>query len=457
MGRPEEEYRRRLTTPEEAVRRVRSGQRVIVPIGCNPLLLADALAARAGEIEDVEIDHCAVQADYVWLHTRLPAFRVVHEHFASPSVRAEMLLGQHDYVPVPMSRRFKAADEARTPGEQRRPDVVLLVVAPPDEEGFVNLGNNVWNTKRYVEEASLVLAEVSERVPRCFGDTRLHVTAIDALVESRSPPMATGTTRLTAERRAIAEHVASLIRDGDTLQIGVGKASTAIAFAGVLDERVDLGWHSEASPGAIVDLVRRGVITGRRKALHPGKAVATSFAVRDEDLPYIDGNPAFELHSCDHVHDPRTIASIDNLVAINSAVAIDLSGQVSSESIGDRTITGTGGQLEFAIGACWSRGGRSITVLPSTALLRGDGGVGDAGDDDGPSVGRRPVSRIVPRLPAGAAVTVPRLLTDIVVTEQGIARLLGKSLRERAAELIAVAHPDFRADLRRAASRLFGE
>ncbi len=435
------EYARRLTSAGEAVAAVRSGQRVVVPIGCNPLVLCEALAARVGELRDVEIVHCAVQAQYGWLGPGFEeSFQVVHEHWASPLARPQMKEGLHDYVPVPFSRRFKALDEARSTEEQRAPDIAMVVVSPPDDDGYVNLGSNVWNTRRYIETVPVVLAEVSTEIPRCHGDTRLQVSEFTSFVESHSPPLRSAKRDPNEVQRTIAGHVGELIRDGDTLQIGAGSTSNAIAWSGVLREKRDLGWHSEASPAVVIDLVREGVITGARKTVHRGKAVATSFAVNPAQREYIDDNPLFELYTADYVHDPRTIASHDNFVAINNALSVDLSGQITSESVDGTTISGTGGQLEFAIGATWSKGGRSLAVLPSTATVR-------ASTDD---LDGRAVSRIVPKLPEGTAVTVPRLLADIVVTEFGVARLWGKSTRERARELIGVAHPDFRARLRRA-------
>jgi 4-hydroxybutyrate CoA-transferase len=435
------EYEQRLTNAQEAVRAVRSGQRVVVPIGCNPLALCDALAARVGDLKAVEIVHCAVQAQYGWLGPGFEeSFRVVHEHWASPLVWPQMKERLHDYVPIPFSRRFKALDEARSSGEQRAPDIMMVVVSPPDDDGYVNLGSNVWNTKRYIETVPVVLAEVSPEIPRCHGDTRLHVSEFASFVESHSPPMRSARREPNEVQRTIAGHVGEIIRDGDTLQIGAGSTSNAIAWSGVLREKRDLGWHSEASPSVIIDLVREGVITGARKTANRGKAVATGFGVNPSQRDYIDGNPLFELYAADYVHDPRTIACHDNFVAINNALSVDLSGQITSESVDGTTMSGTGGQLEFSIGAAWSKGGRSLAVLPSTATVRTS-----PDDRDG-----RVVSRLVPNFPEGTAVTVPRLLADIVVTEFGVARLWGKSTRERARELIGVAHPDFRAGLRAA-------
>ncbi|MFQ5825935.1 MAG: acetyl-CoA hydrolase/transferase family protein, partial [Dehalococcoidia bacterium] len=331
------------------------------------------------------------------------------------------------------------------PWDMGEADVLLTVVSPPDEHGFCSFGGSLWNKKAQVRGAGRVLAEVNKNLIRTYGDNFIHVSEIDYFVErvpTGRPPGGTNLRGRAGEglgevEKSIAENVGSLIRDGDTLQIGVGSASEAAARAGVFDAKHDLGWHSENTPRGIIRLVREGVISGRRKTLHPGKAVATAI-VGDtrEELAFVDGNPLFELYSADYVLDARVIAAHDNMVAINGAIAVDLTGQIAAESIGPRLVSAVGGQLTFVIGAHLSRGGRAITVLPSTA-------------------GEGRVSRLVPRLEEGTVVSIPRSLADVVVTEYGVAQLRGKSQRQRALELISIAHPDFRAQLRRDAERLF--
>ena len=235
--------------------------------------------------------------------------------------------------------------------------------------------------------------------------------------------------------QAIAGYVAEVVRDGDTLQIGGGSTSFGVVYCQPFKDKKDLGWHAEITPSPVVQLVRDGVISGRRKSIDRGKAVSCGIVGDEEDWAYLQDNPAFDLRGCSYVLDPRNIAANDNVVAINAALMVDLTGQIASESIGPAMLSGSGGLLEVVIGVLWSRGGRSITVLPST-------------NDEGRS------SRIVPLLPEGTVVSVPRLLADIVVTEHGVARLLGKTMRERAEELVAVAHPDFRAELKTATQRL---
>lgn len=237
--------------------------------------------------------------------------------------------------------------------------------------------------------------------------------------------------------KQIAGYVSSLIEDGDVLQIGVGGASEAVAKNGILDAKADLGWHSETTPPGIIKLVRAGVITGNRKQINTGKFIAIAVDVGNEDdAQFVNMNPMFELYDAEYVLDPRVISANDKFVAINSAVSVDLTGQINAESVGPVIMSGPGGQLSFAVSAQLSKGGRFITTLPST-------------------VGSGTVSRIVPAFKAGSMVTVPRTLADIVVTEYGIAHLRGKTHRERALELIAVAHPDFRAELKQQAAAMF--
>ncbi|MDP2954062.1 MAG: acetyl-CoA hydrolase/transferase C-terminal domain-containing protein, partial [Chloroflexota bacterium] len=238
---------------------------------------------------------------------------------------------------------------------------------------------------------------------------------------------------------AIAEHIAGLIQDGDTIQIGTGTATGSLVVLGALDQKHDLGCHSELGLPDIGRLVKSGIVTGKRKTLHPGKVVCTTVEfgswAREEDVAFAHNNPLFELYGADYVNDIRTIAANDNMVAINSALCVDLTGQTSAESqFGSRLWNGPGGQQEFAIGALLSRGGRSLTVLRSTAL-------------------NGSVSRIVPQFDEGTKVTIPRTFGDYVVTEYGVARLMGKSHRERAQELIAIAHPDFRPELEKQARK----
>ena len=296
-----------------------------------------------------------------------------------------------------------------------------------------------------MQSAKTVIAEINKSFIHTFGDNSIHISEIDYFVEPVAAERKTGSTDqlgrkaivIGKEENSIAEFVGSLIQDGDTLQIGVGSAAECVAgVKGILDKKSDLGWHSETSPKGIIKLVREGVITGKRKTINTGKMVAIALGGSEEDMKFVDRNPMFELYDAEYVLDPRIVSANDRFVGINAAVAVDLTGQIAAESVGPAILSGPGGQLTFAIGAQLSKGGRFITTMQSTAR----GGK---------------VSRVVPMLKEGSMVTVPRTLADIVVTEFGVAQLRGKTHRERALELIAIAHPDFRAELRKQAQTLF--
>lgn len=445
----QEEYKTRLTSAEDALKAIRSGDRVVIPIGCNPQALGDTLAGRMDELSGVELAHTATGWPYIWLQPDLAGqFNVIHEHWASPLASEALRARQHDFLPAPFSLRFKGAEPGRTSSEERAPDVVMVQVTPPDENGMVNLGPHLWNQKEYIARARCTLAEVSNRIPRCQGDTNLPVDAFTHFVEFDSPSLAARHLRPGPAVQAIAEYVGELVRDGDTLQIGGGSTSFGVAYCKPFDDKSDLGWHAEITPSPIVRLVREGIMTGKRKTVDQGKAVSCGIVGDEEDWSFLMGNPAFELQNCSYVLDPRNVAANDNMVAINAALMMDLTGQIASESLGPTMISGTGGLLEMVIGTLWSKGGRSITVLPST-------NPGPAGNLFPDGNQQKTATRIVPLLPEGTVVSVPRLLADIVVTEHGVARLMGKSTRERAHELIAIADPAHRDGLKAAAQRLF--
>lgn len=438
-------YAGRLTTADEAVAVVQPGHRVVIPIGSNPFLLAEALSLRLARdlvnTQGVQIAHCAAAANYAWFEPGYPGVAsVVHEHWGSPVVRKWLRAQQHDHLPIPFALRFKGRAEAacgvRTPAEARDVDVVLVQVSPPDEHGYLSLGMP-WNQAGFVESARYALGEVSEHIPRCYGDNLVHISQFHALVLNDSPRYATSVVTPTENQRRIAGYVAEIVRDGDTLQLGAGAVATGVAYAGAFDDKHDLGWHSEATIGRVIDLIRQGVITGERKSLDRGKAVAAGYAGSEEQIAFLRMNPRVEVRPTSYVHNLRTIAAQDNMLAINVALAVDLGGQITAESIGYELMGGAGGQTEFVIGALSARNGRSVTVMESTAL-------------DGAE------SRIMPGFPPGTSITVPRMYADMVVTEYGVARLWGKSLRERAMELIRIAHPRFQEALKRQAKELLG-
>jgi 4-hydroxybutyrate CoA-transferase len=341
-----------------------------------------------------------------------------------------------DFRPWTVWAAHKAHNEGR-PGA-RALDVALVAVSPPNKHGYCCFGNALWDQRKVALEARTTIAAVDPTIPATFGDTWIPASAIDWFVEIEPlaprilPPAPT-----EPWEPAIAGLVSTLVHDGDTIQLGLGSTTAAVARLGALDAKHDLAYWGELTVPGTVNLVRQGVINGRRSTTHPGKFIAASAGNSPEDIAFIANNPTFEFYEPDYVHNPMYVARNDDMVAINNALSVDLTGQIAAGEIGHQTWSGTGGQLPFAIGAFMSKGGRSITVLPSTAV----GGT---------------VSRVVAQFAPGQIVTVPRDIADIIVTEYGIAHLLGKTQRQRAEELIAIAHPDFRAELRREASRLFG-
>jgi 4-hydroxybutyrate CoA-transferase len=331
---------------------------------------------------------------------------------------------------VPFATQFKTDDER---GQRTHPiDVAVVAVAPPDHLGFCSLGMSIWNSLGLVRHARDVIAEIHPGYPRTHGEGRLHVSQISAFVEEGPLPPRRPVPVAADYPTQLGAFINELVHDGDTIQVGTGGLTNGLPGAGAFAGKSDLGVHAELSVPGMTRLVRDGTITGARKSLHPGKYVTTQLEASGEgDIDFINENPLFELYDVSYLNNPRVIAQNDNMVAINNALAIDFAGQITAESIGGEMWSGPGGQTDFAIGAIMARGGRNVTVLRSVAA-------------------NGTVSRILPRLPEGTIVTVPRQFADYVVSEFGIARLFAKSDRERAEELIAIAHPDHRAELRKA-------
>jgi 4-hydroxybutyrate CoA-transferase len=427
----------RLTTPAEALRRVRPGDTVAVaPYTSTPLTLCRALHARRHELSGVRIEHGA--GHFAWDAEGAAGgepFTLV-TNYATPDHRAAVNAGRAEYLPV---SHWHA--DGMAPGFSVEPDVYLLPVSPPDAEGRLSFGTGAWFSPVLCRGARTVIGEVHEDFIRVGGDSWASVERFAHLVPAEEAiggvPPASRSEEETAATEVICTLVAhELVRDRDTLQIGVGTVSSALGL--YLEHRHDLGIQTEAITAGIPDLVRRGVVTGRYKTVHPGLVVG-SFMIdlSPADLAYIDRHPAFALYGFGTTDDVTLLVRETNLTAVNNALLIDLTGQVASEGIGPAIWSGAGGQTAFAIAAAYAPGGRAIFVLPSTHRVQGTLG-----------------SRIVAALEPSTVVTVPRGFVDYVVTEHGIARLRGKTLRERAGELIAVAHPDFRAELRAEAGRL---
>ncbi|MDW8009080.1 MAG: acetyl-CoA hydrolase/transferase C-terminal domain-containing protein [Chloroflexota bacterium] len=426
----------KLTTPEEAVKAVRSGDSVAVQ-GFTPMpfALCQALYERRHELRDVTIIYTGF---FPWVREEADrnSFHVI-SNYATAVDRDPINAGLVDYIPV----AAWTMDDL-PPGYIQEPDFFLVPVSPPDRNGYCSFGSGVWYAPSWCRRAKRVIAEVHEDFIRTGGKNYVHISEIDVFVEGQKPPPLPIPAR-SEEEVAVTEVICTLVaqelvRDRDTVQVGIGTVSSALAL--YLGDKHDLGFHTEVITGGVPQLVASGVATGRYKGLHEGKVVASGCVVLSpEELAMMDGNPVFELYEFGYVTDMRVLVQQRNYVCVNNALFVDLTGQVVSETIGTRIWAGVGGQTAFMVAAQYTPGGRSVMVVPSSHLVQGE---------------RR--TRIVPVLPEGSAVTVPRTFVDYVVTEYGIATLRGKSIRERIGELIAVAHPDFRGELRREARRLYG-
>jgi 4-hydroxybutyrate CoA-transferase len=428
----------KLVAPETAVGHIKSGDRITLSIAqATPFALCAALAGRLMELENVVVNHSA--ALFSWDLPGLGERFRFESFYLSPIGRELFAPGAGEFVPVSYYR------EGTLPPGLENFNVYLLTISPPDEQGMVNFGDLQIMSKLLARNANLVIAEINPSLVRIGGDNSLHISEIDWFVERTpdAPALPLTLPPVPEEERRVVEAICGavareLIPNRATLQIGVG--STSGALMSYLTGHHDLGMQTEIIPWGTTDLVRDGVITGKYKKLFPGLVVGSGFALatpRDQ-LEYADGNPVFQLYDFNFTDDIRLIAREDGLIAINNALAVDLTGQVGSESIGSRMYTGTGGQIAFGIGASMA-GGKSIIVLPATAMVHG-----------------RRLSRITASLAPATVFTLPRTFVHYVVTEFGIATLKGKSLRERARELVAVAHPDFRAELAAEAMRMYG-
>lgn len=420
-----ERYQKKIVTLDEAADKIKSGDRVVAGHACgSPEPILEAIVDRADRLRDVEIVHMVsmgrgryCQADFS------DAFRH-NSLFAGKTSRDAIHSGRGDYTPCFFSEIPGLFKNNILPV-----DVALVTVSEPDRLGNFSLGISVDYTLDAAKSARLVIAEVTPNMPRINGNSFLNIDDIDCLVPSERqlielPPPAIGDTE-----KAIGAHVAKLIQDGDCLQLGIGAIPDAVLT--FLGEKKDLGIHSEMISDGVIELVDKGVINGKRKCLHPSKIIITFAMGSDRFYRWLDNNSMVEMHPVDYVNDPFVIAQNENMVSINSAISVDLMGQVSADAMGAFQFSGVGGQVDFVRGVRRSKNGRSIITLPATAK----GGT---------------VSRIAVTLQNGQAVTTSRNDVDHIVTEFGVASLRGKTLRERAKSLIAIAAPQFREDLEKA-------
>ncbi len=427
-------YQSRLTTAEEAVKQIKSGDRVFMTGNVSvPQTLLAALVARAPALKDVEICQALTVGSADYVKPEMAGHLRVNSLFISANVRKAVQEGRVDFTPVLLSEFPLLFKNGVLPV-----DVALTHVSPPDEHGFCSLGVEVGLTRSPAEAARIVIAEVNPQMPRTLGDSFIHVSRLTHVIPVDYPiaEMPMCGEQIDPITKKLAGHVADLIPDGATLQLGIGDIPDAVLK--FLFHKKDLGVHSELISDGVIDLVEAGVLTNARKTLHPGKIII-GFVLGSQRLyRWVDNNPMCEFRRTEYVNDPFVIAQNDCMVAINSAIEIDLTGQVCSDSIGPKFFSGVGGQMDFIYGASRSKGGVPIIAMTSTATMK-DGAL---------------VSKIVPTLKPGAGVVTSRNHVHYVVTEYGVADLYGKSVRQRVEALVSVAHPDFRADLKKQAAEL---
>jgi 4-hydroxybutyrate CoA-transferase len=419
----QDEYRSKLTTAREAVQAVESGMRVYIHPGCaEPEALVEALMARGPYVNDVEIVHILTmgRADYI-----APEMEGHFRHnalFIGGNVRDAIAEGRADYTPIFLSEIECLFEHGEMPI-----DVCLIQVSPPDDHGFCSFGVGIDLTLTAAKVAKCVIAQVNAQMPRTYGDSFIHVSQIDKIVEVSRPLCELKKHPMGPVEEAIGKHIAELVPNGACLQLGIGGIPDAVLAN--LGNHKDLGIHSEMVSDNIVPLIEAGIVNGQKKNFKPRKIIVGFVLGSKRLFDFVHDNPIFEFHPTSYTNDPFMIARNDNMVAINSAIQIDITGQVCSDSLGQKFYSGFGGQVDFIRGAAHSKGGKPIIAIPSTAK-------------DGQ------ISRITPTLTQGAGVVTSRADVHYVVTEYGVAYLHGKTVRERAEALINIAHPKFRDELR---------
>lgn len=415
------DYNEKLITAEEAVKKIKSDQRVVVghAVG-EPSFLMDAMVANKNDYSNVEIVHMVPMGKAEYTRADMaPHFRH-NAVFVGGPTRKAVEDGNADYTPCFFYQVPKLLKNLTV-------DVALIQVSSPDSHGYCSFGVSNDYTKPAANMAKLVIAQINDQMPRTLGDNFIHVSEIDYLVENNHPLIELKPGLIGEVEKEIGRHCATLIEDGSTLQLGIGTIPDAVLL--FLKDKKDLGIHSEMISDGVVELVEAGVITNKMKTLHQGKTIVTFLMGTKKLYDYVNNNPAVEMYSVDYVNNPITIMKNYKMVSVNSCVQVDLMGQVVSDSVGLRQISGVGGQVDFVRGASMADDGKSIIAMPSTAA-------------------KGKVSKIVPLVDEGAAITTSRNDVDYIVTEFGIAHLKGKTLKERARSLIEIAHPDFRDSLK---------
>jgi 4-hydroxybutyrate CoA-transferase len=422
------EYKSRISSLEEAAGVVKSGDRIYISgNAASPYALNQALAARKDELRDVEVVHVLLLGDDPLAKPEMEGHFRHNALFVGPADREAVNEGRADYIPVFL---YEIPDLFY--GGELRPDVAFIHVSPPDNRGYMSFGVECLTSKAAAESARVVVAEVNDKMPRTLGDCFIHIARVDKMVETSRDLPILETRSSTEIEEKIGRNIADLVEDGATIQLGIGGIPGAALRA--MASRKDLGIHTEMISDGMVEAIEAGYVTGSRKTLHPNKVVGTFLFGTRRVYDFAHDNPLFEIHPVNYTNHPATIARNDRMVAINSAIEIDLTGQVSSDSVGTRIYSGFGGQVDFIRGAAQSRGGKPVIAFQATAR---DGAV----------------SKVVPYLKTGAGVVTTRADVHYVVTEYGVAYLHGKNLRERALALIAIADPAFRDDLEREAKK----
>ncbi len=421
-------YKQRVVSADQAVQAVQSGNRIFLTGNCSvPTLALEALVRRAPHLTNVEICHALTVGSADYVSPEMEGHLQVNALFIGPNVRKAVQEGRADFTPVLLSEFPLLFKEGYLPV-----DVAMVHLSPPDEHGFCSFGVEVGLSKSIAEASKVIIAEVNEQMPRTLGDSFIHINKLDYIIPVNYPlpevPMGGAGDKVV---ETIAGHIAELIPDGATMQMGIGAIPDAVL--NFLYDKKDLGVHTELFSDGVIELVEAGVLTNAQKTHHPGKIIDGFILGNKRLYNWCHNNPLIEFHRTEYVNDPFVIAQNDKMVAINSALEIDLTGQVCADSIGPKLYSGVGGQLDFIYGASRSKGGVPIIALPSKA---------------------KNFSRIVAMLKQGAGVVTSRNHVRYIVTEYGIADLYGKTIRQRATSLIQIAHPEFRDELERQAKEL---
>ena len=429
-------YKEKVITLEQALDMIRPDMNIVTGLGAGEAqLIMNNIHTIADRVKNVTITNCLSMAHGDFLGEEYAESFNIDGWFFSPPLRKAFKNGNISFIPNHLHLAgWKRLDHVT-------PDIFVGTATMPDEHGFISLSTSNTYESQMIDKADVVILEINPNYPRTFGDVEIHYSEIDFFIEADYAVPALPDTEPNEKDKKIGEYIAELINDGDTLQLGIGGIPNAVASA--LKGKKDLGIHTEMMTSGMVELIQAGAVTGKKKTLHKGKHVAT-FALGNRKLyDFIDNNPSVMILNGKYVNDPHIIGLNDNMVSINTAMEVDLSGQVCSESIGHIQFSGTGGQADTAIGAQKAKNGRSFIALYSTAMVRN------------PETGEKEeTSKIVPLLKRGAIVTLSRNDVDMVVTEYGVAHLRGTNVRERIQRLIAIAHPDFRDEIMKEAHEI---